>query len=530
MRRLARKLAPPVDWVVLVHIATAATELLAALLLGSLYLRRRGDLQYALAAMLGLVAAVWSVSTLLAAEGTHRAALPAMGLVGRVAFAVTLAITLDFAFAFAGRRITLWARVGIYAIAIALPVTEFVTRLPRDAPAHASRWMTSNLDSAFGGRGVGVPMLLGAIVATGFTLFLTAQAYLAEIDGSFPVLTGATVLAATTINDVVAAAGLPTAGHLTELGLGAFVVSVATTPGTRYASVARALEGRTQELQTRTRELRRSYDDLRKIQEELLKKEQLAVVGELAAVIAHEVRNPLAVIANAGAGLRKPAISREDQDVLLAILDEETSRLNRLVSDLLRYARPVSVQRTQIALRDLLERALALAKAGAKTVETDLQMEAHEGRLWGDANLLRQVFDNLVDNAIQAMSSGGRLTIRVRAWNRDGTDGLGVDIIDTGEGMDTQVRSRALDPFFTTRPSGTGLGLAIVDRIIEAHGGALDIDSRAGEGTTVTVFLPHGSASDPPPTRNRGSRVVGDTRTAQSEAVFPPRGVGDVTR
>jgi signal transduction histidine kinase len=313
------------------------------------------------------------------------------------------------------------------------------------------------------------------------------------------------------------------------MGLAVFIVSVATTPGARFAAVARDLENRTDELQTRTRELRRSYEELRTIQEELLKKEQLAVVGELAAVIAHEVRNPLAVIANAGAQLRKPAISRKDHEMLLAILDEETNRLNRLVSDLLRYARPVSVQRTQIALRDLLERALALASAGAKSVQTELLMEAHEGRLWGDANLLRQVFDNLIDNAIQAMSGGGRLTIRVRPWNREGADGLGVDIIDTGEGMDTQVRSRALDPFFTTRPSGTGLGLAIVDRIIEAHGGALDIDSHAGEGTTVTVFLPHGTASDPPPSRTRPSRVASDPPAAPAELSLPS-GAGDVPR
>jgi signal transduction histidine kinase len=155
-------------------------------------------------------------------------------------------------------------------------------------------------------------------------------------------------------------------------------------------------------------------------------------------------------------------------------------------------------------------------------------MEAHEGRLWGDANLLRQVFDNLIDNAVQAMSAGGRLTIRVRTWNREGADGLGVDIIDTGEGMDTQVRSRALDPFFTTRPSGTGLGLAIVDRIIEAHGGALDIDSRAGEGTTVTVFLPHGSASDPPPTRPRTPRPAPEHVTHAGEPHSHPRpGIGE---
>ena len=149
-------------------------------------------------------------------------------------------------------------------------------------------------------------------------------------------------------------------------------------------------------------------------------------------------------------------------------------------------------------------------------------MEAFEGRLWGDANLLRQVFDNLIDNAVQAMASGGVLTIRVRAVTEDGTDGLAVDIIDTGEGMDTQVRSRARDPFFTTRPSGTGLGLAIVDRIVEAHGGHLAIDSRAGEGTTVTVFLPHGSPSEPPPR----------ARTPKPAAVSPvdPRSTPQTSR
>jgi signal transduction histidine kinase len=123
--------------------------------------------------------------------------------------------------------------------------------------------------------------------------------------------------------------------------------------------------------------------------------------------------------------------------------------------------------------------------------------------LWGDSNLLRQVFDNLIDNAVQAMGYGGTLTVRVRAMQHEGEDGLAVDIIDTGEGMDTMVRSRAKDPFFTTRPSGTGLGLAIVDRIVDAHGGRFIIESRAGEGTTATVFLPSGSASEPPPPRSR---------------------------
>jgi signal transduction histidine kinase len=337
-------------------------------------------------------------------------------------------------------------------------------------------------------------------------LVLLARAYLGGRRDALAVVVGATVLLATLINDTGVALGAFTTGYLVDAGLAAFVVGLATTPSARYAVVGLELERRTQELRTRTRELRRSYEELRAAQEELVKKEQLAVVGELAAVIAHEVRNPLAIIGNAVAGLRKQGISREDHETLLAILDEEASRLNRLVGDLLRYARPVNVQRQQFSLADLVERALGLLKTDGKAIKVSLEVEFHEGRIWGDANLLRQVFDNLVDNAVQAMGTAGTLTVRLRAATEEGVDGIAVDIIDTGEGMDTQVRSRARDPFFTTRPSGTGLGLAIVDRIVDAHGGLFSIDSRAGEGTTVTVFLPHGSPSEPPPPRSRASR------------------------
>jgi signal transduction histidine kinase len=336
-----------------------------------------------------------------------------------------------------------------------------------------------------------------------------ARSYLGGRREALAIVVGTTVLLATAINDLGVASGAFTTGYLVDAGLCVFVVGLATTPSARYALVTLELERRSKELRTRTRELRRSYEELRAAQEELVKKEQLAVVGELAAVIAHEVRNPLAIISNAVAGLRRQAISREDHGTLLAILDEEASRLNRLVTDLLRYARPVNLQRQQFSLRDMLERTLGLVSAG-KGIQIELTMEAHEGRIWGDSNLLRQVFDNLVDNAVQAMGVQGTVTVRVRAATEEGVDGLAVDIIDTGEGMDTQVRSRARDPFFTTRPSGTGLGLAIVDRIVDAHGGHFAIDSRAGEGTTVTVFLPHGSPSEPPQPRSRAPKGRSD--------------------
>jgi len=480
-----------VDPLVAVGAATVAIELVAALLLATAFLHKPADREYGLAALLAVAAAGHGGAHLLSSQFASASAATAAGWITRVGLVLALALAVHFAFAYRGVRNARWIPAGLYVLAAGSVAAQGGQRV---APLAA----------------MGIATHVATAVAGALILALVAHAYLSGRRGALSVVVGATVLLATAINDVGVSSNVFATGYFSDAGLAALVIGIAMTPGFRYAATSKELERVSRELGTRTRELRRSYEELRTAQEELVKKEQLAVVGELAAVIAHEVRNPLAIIANAGAGLRKQAITREDHDVLLAILDEETSRLNRLVTDLLRYARPVNVQRSNIAIGDVLERALALANTEAKTIQMDLKMEAHDARLWGDANLLRQVFDNLIDNAVQAMGPSGMLTIRVRTDTRDGADGLGVDIIDTGEGMDTQVRSRALDPFFTTRPSGTGLGLAIVDRIVEAHGGYLAIDSRAGEGTTVTVFLPHGSPSEPPPLRTRSARPVAE--------------------
>ena len=361
---------------------------------------------------------------------------------------------------------------------------------------------------------LGLSMYAAGAIAVASVLVILARSYLAGRREAIAVVVGTTIVLATIINDLGVAAGRFATTYLIELGFVAFAFGVASTLVSRYTNGHRELTRRTDDLRVRTRELRRSYEELRQAQEELVRKEQLAVVGELAAVIAHEVRNPLAIIANAVAGLRKTTLTREDHATLLSILDEETSRLNRLVSDLLRYARPVNVQRSKISIRELLERGMTLAH-NRKALNVELKLEAHDLGIWGDSNLLRQVFDNLIDNACQAMGYGGTLTVRVRSMTYEGADGIAVDIIDTGEGMDTMVRSRAKDPFFTTRPSGTGLGLAIVDRIVDAHGGRFIIESRAGEGTTATVFLPSGSASEPPPPRSRAA-------TSKKPASVPP--------
>lgn len=246
-------------------------------------------------------------------------------------------------------------------------------------------------------------------------------------------------------------------------------------------------------LQTKTAELQKSYADLRATQARLVRNEQLAAVGELSAVIAHEVRNPLAIIKNALSGLRRKSLRSSDRVTLLDILDEETDKLNRLMHDLLAYARPVAPRLANVDLDDVLRRAVERAFGGVMApMGLEVRIESIPlGRpLLGDPELLVHAFVNVIENALQAMPQGGCLSLRAREAYDGSRDCVAVDIGDTGEGMDTIVRSKARDPFFTTRPTGTGLGLAIVERVVRNHGGRIEIESRHGEGTTVSILLP----------------------------------------
>jgi signal transduction histidine kinase len=247
------------------------------------------------------------------------------------------------------------------------------------------------------------------------------------------------------------------------------------------------------QLADRTKKLAQSYDHLRFAQEEIVKKEQLAAVGELSAVIAHEVRNPLAIIKNAVGGLRRSELPPDDAETLLRILDEETDRLNRLVNDLLAYAKPISPEAGSVDLRTLVAHAVELAAGGNRDIshiEIELALDQPTDPVEGDEALLRHALINIVDNALQAMPTGGTLAITCRNTQIEGRAAVAVDFQDTGEGMDTLVRSKARDPFFTTRQTGTGLGLAIVDRVARVHGGVVEIESRHGMGTKVSFIVP----------------------------------------
>jgi signal transduction histidine kinase len=297
---------------------------------------------------------------------------------------------------------------------------------------------------------------------------------------------GAALVLPPVANDVSVALGFHDSVTLLPHGFLVYAFGVGGTLLMRYHLARVELERAATSLVEKSEALRHSHAELRQLQNELTSKKQLAAVGELAAAIAHEVRNPLAVIVNAVSGLRRRGIRDEERGVLLDIVDEEAGRLNRLVGDLLRFARPVNVSRSPVSIEELAGRSCAMLPS-----EYSLVIESSGDHVvWVDPNLFRLVFDNLISNACQAMRDGGTIRVRIQDDLHSTVPSALIAISDQGEGMAPEVQRRALDPFFTTRPSGTGLGLPIVQRIVEAHGGEVAIDSTRDAGTTITLSVP----------------------------------------
>jgi len=238
-------------------------------------------------------------------------------------------------------------------------------------------------------------------------------------------------------------------------------------------------------------DLKRSYGELARTQEELVKRERLAALGELSAVVAHEVRNPLGVIFNSLGSLRKLLRPTGDGAMLLDIVEEEADRLDRIVRDLLDFARPnepaLEPERLDGLLADTIQAAQGDRIPAGVKVELEVPPDLPLVRI--DARMIRQVLLNLVLNGMQAMPRGG--TLRVRA-ERDPADGrmVRVEFIDQGTGVPPELAPRIFQPFFTTKAAGTGLGLAVVKRFVDAHGGTIHFHSRQGEGTTFILRLP----------------------------------------
>jgi PAS domain S-box-containing protein len=236
------------------------------------------------------------------------------------------------------------------------------------------------------------------------------------------------------------------------------------------------------------------YDITERKRQEARLREQaaLATVGEMAAVVAHEVRNPIAGIRGALQVIasRLPATAGD-----LSILKEVMSRLdglNDIVDDLLVFARQRDLRPGRVQLRPLLASVAGWLRQDESMAAIEVDIRGDDVSIDADAEQLRIVFSNLLLNAAQAMERRGRVMIQLHA---DAGSRCEVVIEDEGPGIPAEVRGRIFDPFFTTKTRGTGLGLPTAKRIIELHGGAIEVESLAAGGTAVRVTLPRAGAS-----------------------------------
>jgi signal transduction histidine kinase len=240
-------------------------------------------------------------------------------------------------------------------------------------------------------------------------------------------------------------------------------------------------------------EMVKGLRERRELEARLHRAEQSAIVGRLASGIAHEVKNPLNYISLTIDYLRsKFAPSDEDaKERYTEKMDgikDEIKRLDRLIRNFLSYGRPLNLNPKPTDLRELIGGILALTteQAEQQNIEMLLDEETKIPIIEADVERLKSCFSNLILNAQQAMSNGGKLEVKFNPIN----NGLEVMIIDTGSGIEKENLEKIFEPYFSTKETGTGLGLALVKRIIEGHGGNLTVHSVVNEGTTFGVWLP----------------------------------------
>ncbi|WP_305046632.1 sensor histidine kinase [Geoalkalibacter sp.] len=253
----------------------------------------------------------------------------------------------------------------------------------------------------------------------------------------------------------------------------------------------RDLEGKVAE---RTRLLEEKNQELLRAQEELARNEKLAAIGALAAGVAHEINNPTAIIRGNTElllmELAPDAPGREEAEEV----KKQTERIARITDNLLAFARRREPHEDRLEIHGLLEE--ILAQLPHQIIMTHLRVKRHYAdevpRVKADAGQLRQVFTNLLINAVEAMAGEGLLVLGTEVRE----ERLVVSITDTGPGITPGVREKLFNPFFTTKPNGTGLGLSVSYGIVERHGGTIEVESEPGRGATFRVFLPVRAGQD----------------------------------
>jgi signal transduction histidine kinase len=238
----------------------------------------------------------------------------------------------------------------------------------------------------------------------------------------------------------------------------------------------------------------RHLADIRALEAEMARGERLATVGNLAAAVAHEIRNPLSAVSMGLQRLRAEfdPVEREEYRRMVDLVQGEVRRLNAIVEEFLSLARPIRLSPGPVPVADLLGeiRQLIEPQARAAGIAVEQEIPAALGDVAADRDRLKQVLLNLVLNAIEAMPAGGRLTLGAAISG----PALVLTVADTGSGIAPELLPRVFEPYVTTKTKGLGLGLAIARRIVEAHGGRIEAEGRAGQGTRFRITLPRDGA------------------------------------
>ncbi|BBO77371.1 PAS domain-containing sensor histidine kinase [Desulfosarcina widdelii] len=233
----------------------------------------------------------------------------------------------------------------------------------------------------------------------------------------------------------------------------------------------------------------RDLGEVRRLQDEVRRKEKLAAIGGLAAGVAHEIRNPLSSIKGIASYFKNKFDEDSGDKEMAGVMIEEVDRMNRVISELLEFARPTDLNLKRSDVNSLIEHSVRLIEKEAHTKDISIKLYLTKQPLTTeiDSDRFSQCLLNLYLNALQAMEKGGQLSIK----NSLSDDSLIViEIGDTGSGIEAQNMHKIFDPYYTTKTKGTGLGLAIVHKIIEAHNGSVKVRSAPDQGTTFTISIP----------------------------------------
>ncbi|HSL60660.1 MAG TPA: ATP-binding protein [Desulfotignum sp.] len=227
---------------------------------------------------------------------------------------------------------------------------------------------------------------------------------------------------------------------------------------------------------------------------ETLKKEvettrHLAAIGKLAGGVAHEIRNPLSSIKGFATYFEKRYAHHPDDGETARIMVQEVERINRSITQLLEFAKPMAVEKKQVEIREMISHSLKLVAHDLekKSITATTDIRSSRSRFFTDPDRINQILLNLYMNSLAAMDDGGTLTVSVTDVPQE--EDLEIRVTDDGCGMDDQILADIFDPYFTTRPDGTGLGLSIVHRLVENLGGEIRVESTPGKGTTFFIRL-----------------------------------------